>query len=320
MEWSTQQPGEKDPRKMAMAASLLVAFLMLAGKLAAFAMTGSSAIFSDAAESVIHLLATAFVGFSLWYAGQPPDTGHPYGHGKIAYLSSGFEGGLIFLAAVTILYTAGEAFIVGPELRQLGQGLLIVGGLGIVNLGLGLFLIRVGKRHNSLVLISNGQHVLSDMWTSLGVVIGVALVWLTDVVWLDPAVAVLVGLNLAWMAFRLIRRSFEGLMEKVDDEHTQAILAELDRSVKQGDIAGYHQVRHRCVNDQMWVEYHLLFSGHLSLSEAHTRSHAVDAAITRLFPSYRVIVTAHLEPEAHDEAHPTGHSEPVDPLGGVEFR
>lgn len=304
----------RDIRKIAMATSLGASLVMLAGKLTAYFITGSAAIFSDAAESVIHLLATAFVGFSLWYAVRPPDADHPYGHGKIAYFSAGIEGTLIMGAALTILVTAIHALIVGPELRQLGVGLLITGGLGGINLLLGIFLIRVGRRTNALVLVSNGMHVLSDMWTSLGVVVGVALVWLTDIQWLDPVVAILMGMNLGWMALRLMRQSYAGLMERADDEDTHAIVSVLEESIRSGRIAGFHQLRHRRVNDQVWVEYHLQFDGARSLADAHERSHAVEAAVTELFPGVTVVVTAHLEPEAHAESHPAGHAEPQDPL------
>lgn len=315
METPAAHSDRRDPRKQVMALSLAVAVLMLVGKLAAFVVTGSAAIFSDAAESVIHLIATLFVGFSLWYAAHPPDSGHPYGHGKIAYFASGFEGGMIFVAALAILYTAALSFIEGPQLRQLGLGLVVTGGLALVNLGLGLLLVRVGRRHNSLVLVSNGRHVLSDMWTSAGVVVGVGLVWATGIEWLDPLVAVLVGFNLGWMGLKLIRQAYQGLMERADRAATDALLTALDAARHDGTIAGYHQVRHRRVNDQVWIEYHLQFSGALSLDEAHARSHDVEDTVIALFPNDQVVVTAHLEPDAHDDAHPEGHAEPADPLG-----
>ena len=304
----------RDPRRRAMAVSFSISFLMLAGKLTAFFLTGSAAIFSDAAESVIHLLATAFVGFSLWYAVQPPDTQHPYGHGKVAYFSSGFEGSMILVAALAILYSSIRSLIEGTELRQLNVGLLLIAGLTLVNLILGLYLMRVGRKHNSLVLISNGQHVLTDMWTSLGVVVGVALVWLTGVAWIDPAVAILVALNILWTAFKLLRRSVEGLMEKADAGDTEAILSKLDHAVKDHLISGFHQLRHRRVNDQIWVEYHLHFPKDLSITEAHQRAHEVEDTVVSVFPDDQVHVTAHLEPDVHEEAHPAGHIEPIDPL------
>jgi cation diffusion facilitator family transporter len=295
-----------------MGVSLAVAVMMLGGKFAAYLLTGSDAIFSDAMESVVHLFATGFAGFSLWYAVRPPDVSHPYGHGKVAYFSAGFEGGLILLAAVAIIYSAVGGLVAGPQLDKLGAGVLITGGLAIVNLALGSWLVRVGRDRNSLVLISNGQHVLTDMWTSAGVVAGVALVWVTEIVWLDPIVAMLVAGQILWTAFKLIRRSVAGLMEEADSADTARILEALEQARARGDIAGFHQVRHRQVNDQRWIEYHLQFAGKVSLQEAHNRSHTVEDGIDALFPADTVYVTAHLEPDTH--SHPEGFTEPDDPL------
>ncbi len=297
-----------------MTASLLVSFLMLGGKMTAYFITGSAAIFSDAIESVVHLFATGFAGFSLWYAVRPPDPGHPYGHGKIAYFSAGFEGGLILIAALSILYSAVLDLIRGPELRQLNVGLWIIAGLTAVNLALGLSLVYVGRKHNSLVLVSNGQHVLTDMWTSLGVVVGVGLVEVTGFVWLDPVVAIIVALNILWTAFRLVRRAVSGLMEAADPADTETILEALDEAVREGLISGYHQVRHRRVNDQLWIECHLLFPETMSITEAHRRSHTVEDNLARRFADGEIVFTAHLEPESHETGLPGGHTEPVDPL------
>jgi cation diffusion facilitator family transporter len=304
----------RDQRVRAMALSLFMAFVMLGGKGAAYFITGSVAILSDALESVIHLLATAFVGYSLWYSMQPADTRHLYGHGKIAYFASGFEGAMILVAAVAIYFTAIRDLIEGPEIRQLNTGMLIIGLLMLVNLALGLFLVFTGKRHNSLVLVANGKHVLTDMWTSLGVLGGLFVVWLTDIVWLDPVVAILVATNIVWTASTLIRQSVAGLMESADPAETAVILRTLEEAREQGVIRQFHQVRHRRVNDQVWVEYHLLFPDRLSITQAHDRSHEVEERVIALFPRDTVYVTAHLEPEAHDASHPEGFSEPDDPL------
>jgi len=297
-----------------MGASLAVSFLMLGGKLAAAYLTGSTAIFSDAAESVIHLFATGFAGFSLWYAATPPDTSHPYGHGKISYFASAFEGALILVAACGILWTAVQDLMTGPEVHRIGTGLYILGGLTAVNLALGRYLIHVGRRTNTLVLISNGQHVMTDMWTSLGVIVGVALVGWTGVSWLDPAVAILVAGNILWTAGLLLRRSVYGLMDAADPSATKQILDVLTEAQDERVIAAFHQVRHRRAGDQVWVEYHLMFPGDMPIHEAHDRSHAVEDRVDDLFPDSDVHVTAHLEPRRHAEAHPEDHSEPADPL------
>jgi cation diffusion facilitator family transporter len=202
-----------------------------------------------------------------------------------------------------------EALITGPELEQLGVGLIITGVLAAVNAALGGWLIHVGRRHNAIVLVANGQHVLTDMWTSLGVLVGVGLVWLTGVEWLDPVVALLVGLNILWTSGRLITRSFHGLMEKADEEATGQIATALDAAAKRGDISGWHQLRHRRVNDHVWLEVHLLFPAALTITEAHHRATAVESTLRALFPKDRVSVTSHLEPDTHE--HPVGGHEPV---------
>ena len=300
-----------------MMASLLVSFLMLAGKVTATYLTGSTAILSDAAESVIHLFATGFAGFSLWYAATPPDPGHPYGHGKIAYFASAVEGTLILLAALGIAWTAVRDLMVGASLQRLDVGLYLIAGLTLVNLALGQYLIRTGRRTNSLVLVSNGQHVMTDMWTSLGVVVGVGLVWLTGLQWLDPVVGLLVAGNILWTASGLLRRSVYGLLDEADPEATKALLDELATAVEENLIAGFHQVRHRRSGDQVWIEYHLMFPGDMPIHEAHARSHQVEDRVDALFPDEDAYVTAHLEPRRHDEAHPDQHREPTDPLREV---
>jgi cation diffusion facilitator family transporter len=288
---------------------------MLGGKMTAYLITGSAAIFSDAMESVIHLLATGFAAFSLWYSIRPPDQDHPYGHGKIAYFSSGFEGGLIMIAAITIIYAAVMDLVRGPQLEQLNIGLLITFGLSVVNLVLGVSLVRIGKRSNSLVLVSNGQHVLTDMWTSVGVILGLFAVWLTDLIWLDPVVAILVALNILKTAGGLIKQSVSGLMEYANPEETKNLKSVLDNAIENGTISGYHQLRHRRIDSQVWVEYHLLFPEDLSVHDAHSKSHDVEDAVHEVFARDEVVVTAHLEPEQHDDAHQGAVQEPGDVLG-----
>ncbi len=302
-------------QRVAMRASLAVAVLMLVGKGAAYYLTGSTAILSDALESVIHLFATAGAAFSLWYASQPPDPQHLYGHGKVAYFSSGFEGALILVAALGIFIEAGRALAQGPELSSLGAGLTIVAALALVNLVLGLALVRTGRRTRAVVLVANGHHVLTDMWTSLGVLIGVGLVWVTGITWLDPVIAILAGANILWTAARLLRGAYSGLMETADSADTERALDALRRAVEEGRVEGFHHLRHRRVNDVVWIEVHLLFPDSLPLDEAHNRATIVEADLSGVFPGERVQVTSHLEPSSHD--HPAGlrHETVADALG-----
>jgi cation diffusion facilitator family transporter len=300
-----------------MVVSLLVSLLMLVGKGAAAYLTGSTAISSDAAESVIHLFATGFAGVSLWYAATPPDPEHPYGHGKVSYFAAAVEGGLILAAAISIGALAIQDLRTGTALQSLDTGLYMLAGLTLINLVLGQYLVRTGRRTNTLVLVSNGQHVMTDMWTSLGVVGGVGLVWATGIRWLDPAIGLLVAANILWTAAHLLRRALYGLMDEADPEATQALLSKLAEARARGTVAEFHQVRHRRSGNQVWIEYHLMFPGSMSIEEAHARSHDVEDQVDALFPDAAVHVTAHLEPRRHDDNHPADHREPADPLRDV---
>lgn len=306
-------PMRRDPRFLVMAASLATAVLMLIGKLTAYAMTGSTAILSDAIESVVHILATSLAAFSLWWSHQEACERHPYGHGKIAYFSAGFEGAIIVVAALLIFYTAAQDLISGKPPGRLGVGIAITGGLAVVNLVLGTALVRVGRRRNALILVANGRHVLTDMWTSLGVVVGIALVWATGLPWIDPLVAALVGCNILWEAAALIRKSVRGLLDAVEPEYTDLLLACLDRFAADGRIEGFHQLRHRRANDAMWVEVHLLMPGRMHVSHAHAVATDIENAIQAIFPAYQVYITSHIEPATHDRAHPDGHAGLHDP-------
>ncbi len=303
-----------DTRFFAMGLGLAVAVLMLAGKLAAFFITGSNAILSDAVESIVHIFASGVAAFSLWYSLQAPDKQHPYGHGKIAYFSAGFEGALIGVASLSIFYLAGKALLLGPELAELHIGLLITGALAIVNGFLGGFLVLVGKRANSLVLQANGHHVLTDMWSSAGVVIGVSAVWLTGLAWLDPIVAILVGLNILYTAYKLVRDAFHGLLDQADPETTDRLLACLNNQIAQGHIDAFHQLRHRRTEGVVWIEVHLLVPAEMTIFDAHKRITDVENNLRGLFPGMEAHITSHLEPQQHQDAHPGGHDNASDPF------
>jgi cation diffusion facilitator family transporter len=302
---------------VAMSASLGVAVLMLAGKLTAYALTDSASIFSDAAESVVHIFATGIAAFSLWYSRRPADRNHPYGHGKIAYFSAGFEGALIFVAGITVIGLAVWGFFNRPELQNLGTGMLIILAMGLVNLALGLFLLRAGRRHNSIVLVANGKHVLTDMWTSLGVVAGVGIVHLTGRIWIDSALALVLGLHIVREAWLLVRKSFAGLLDEVDSEKSARIVDTLQQCVAEGVIDQFHQLRHRISNDILWVEVHALLPSDMSNAECHRRATEVEKRVADSFPNYGVHMTVHIEPEDHADHHPDGH-ELSSPLTGKD--
>ena len=220
--------------------SLVVSVVLLGAKYAAYRLTGSTAILSDALESIVNVVAAAFALGSLAFAGRPADRNHPYGHGKIEFVSAAFEGGLIAFAAVLILAEVGQSLLGGVEVRQLEAGIGIVLAAGLVNLVLGWFLVRTGRRHGSLVLVADGRHVLSDFWTSAGIVIGLVLVRLTGIAWLDPLVAALVALNLMWTGVRLVRQAAGGLLDEEDTALLRRLLGVLAPYLGQGVIRIHH--------------------------------------------------------------------------------
>jgi len=305
----------RDPRKIVMLVSLLASGVMLAGKLTAYFLTHSAALFSDAAESVVHGAATALATYSLWYAAKPADSGHPYGHGRIAYFSAGFEGALVFIAAVTVVYSGVYGLIHGPELRNLGIGLGIAAALAVINCALGLTLVRIGRKQNALILVANGKHVLSDAWTTGGAILGVGLVMLTGKQWLDPLAAIAIGFYIMLTGVSLIRQSYAGLMDQVRPELSQRLIGGLNETVRAGLISDFHQLRCRQINDELWVDVHVLVPGELPTFEAHERVTRAERSVSGLFPDERIHITAHIEPADHYVAHPGGHTDLDDPLG-----
>jgi cation diffusion facilitator family transporter len=297
--------------------SLLASVLMLAGKLTAYLLTNSAAMFADAAESVVHGVATGFAAFSLWYASRPADTSHPYGHGRIVYFSTGFEGALVLAASVAVMRSGVLGLIYTPQLSRLGLGLTIAGGLAGLNLILGLALIRTGRRHNALVLVANGKHVLSDFWTTAAAIVGLLLVKLTGRIWLDPVAALLIGAWIMWTGIGLLRQAVSGLMDRVDPQLAARLDAELAEAVRSGRIADYHEVRCRRLNDEVHIETHVLLPGDTPLQEAHHRATQVENRLRALLPGQRVHVVTHIEPLAHDAAHPLGHPHRLDAAESV---
>ncbi len=298
--------------------SFWIGVLMLLIKGGAWWLTRSSAIFSDAAESVVHVAAVAFVVYSLRLAQKPPDDDHPYGHAKISFFSAGFEGGLISIAGVGILIQAGYQWIVGAEPHDLGVGSLLVGLALLINSWLGWYLIRVGKRNGSLILESNGQHVLVDAWTSVGVLAGLLLVWTTGWAWLDPLCAILVALHILRNGIGLLWRSANGLMDRADPAIQDALVKTLDEETENRGIT-WHQLRQRHLGDGHWVDFHLVFDDETTVRDAHEDATAIEQAIRKTLGS-ATIVTTHLEPaEDHERihGHAPGEDVPESSAGGI---
>ena len=255
-------------RVRAGAISLVVSILLLAAKYQAYRLTGSTAILSDALESIVNVVAAIFALGGIIFAGRPADRNHPYGHGKIEFFSAAFEGGLIAFAAVLILYEVVVSLVVRLQVRELDTGLLIISGAGLANLALGLFLVRTGRKHQSLTLVADGQHVLSDFWTTVGIVVGLLLVRVTGTWWLDPLVAAVVAVNLMWTGFRLVRHAAGGLLDEEDTLLLNRLLRVLGGYVGQG-IIRVHHLRAIRAGRFHHVDAHLVVPEFWSVDRAH---------------------------------------------------
>jgi len=260
--------GEGRARLRAVVISLAVSLLLLAAKYQAYRLTGSTAILSDALESIVNVVAAVFAIGALIFAGRPADRNHPYGHGKMEFLSAAFEGGLIAFAALVILYEVVQSLIHGVELRSLDLGLAIVLGAGLVNLALGYYLIRAGRRYDSLTLIADGRHVLADFYTSAGIVVGLSLVRITGLAVLDPVVAAVVALNLMWTGMRLIRQAAAGLLDEEDPALLDRLLNVLQPHLSQGVIRVHH-LRAISAGRFHHVDAHLVVPEFWSVERSH---------------------------------------------------
>ena len=284
--------------------SFWIGVLMLVIKGVAWWLTDSTAILGDAAESVVHIAAVAFVVYSLHISSKPPDRDHTYGHAKISFFSAGFEGIIILVAGIFILVEAVRSWIGGEAPHQLGVGTALVALALVINTALGLHLVRLGERADSILIESNGRHVLVDAWTSVGVLVGLALVWATGWWWMDPLCAILVALHILRGGILLLWRSANGLMDHADPKVSKAIVDRLDEDTGRMGIS-WHQMRHRHLGDGHWVDVHLVFEDETSVRDAHNVASRVEEGIREVL-GQTTAVTTHLEPrEDHERIH--GH-------------
>lgn len=289
---STRHPQPEDLTRFAWL-SIAAALVTIGLKSTAWLMTGSVGLLSDAAESLVNLVAAVVALVALRVALLPPDKNHHFGHSKAEYFSAAVEGLMIFVAAAVILVSSVERFLNPQPLENLGLGLGVSVLASVVNGAVAWVLIRAGRRHRSIVLTADGRHLLTDVWTSVGVVVGVTLVWLTGWDRLDPVVAFAVGINILVTGWGLIRSSAAGLMDvslpREDNERIEAILQRWTSEEIQ-----FHAVRTREAGHCRFMEMHLLVPGEWSVKRGHDLTEDVIDSLLEAFPDLRV--SCHLEP------------------------
>ncbi len=289
--------------------SLGIAVLVLLLKLGAYWLTGSVALLSDAAESVVNVAAGLAVIFSIRLAQRPPDYEHPYGHQKAEYFSSAFEGSLILLAAGMILVTAMQRLFDPPALSSMTEGLGIALLAMLINGLAAWYIAREGRRSNSAALAANARHILTDVWTSVGVVLAVVLVWLSGWMVLDPVIAIVVALNIIREGWRVLTSSLSSLMDARLPDGEERII--LDLLNAHPEVLGYHRLRTRSSGRRRFAEFDIFVDPDLSVFQAHELVAALEDQICNELPD--LITTVHVEPYIKGKRE--GSSSPVDEFG-----
>lgn len=258
-------------RLYAASASLFVGITVMLMKFYAFRLTHSTAILSDALESIVNVVAAAFLLWAVKAAESPPDSRHPYGHGKIEFITAVFEGGLITFAAIMIAIEAVKTFLNGSPAPELEQGLWVMIGAGALNGLLGLALIAIGRSTSSLALIADGKHVLSDFVSTLAVLLGLGIVKWTSINWIDPLIAMLMAIFLAYTGVPLVKTAIDGLIDAADDKLLNKILASLEKNRAPGFIRVHH-VRAMRNGRRIHVDGHLVIPEFWTVQKAHDQT------------------------------------------------
>ncbi len=273
--------------------SIGAALVTIALKTGAYLLTGSVGLLSDALESIVNLAGAILALAMLSIASRPEDEGHHFGHSKAEYFSSGAEGSFIIIAAGGIIYTAIERLINPQPLEQLGIGLAVSAIAGLVNLGAALVIDHNGKKHNSITLRANAKHLMTDVWTSVGVLGGVGLVTITGWQPLDAFVAIAVAVNIVWSGIGIIKQSVTGLMDSVLPDNELALIREkIDDTLPEGIT--YHALMTRQAGARRFVSFHVLVPGEWTVEHGHALLEKLEAQLTLLLPN--MVVFTHIEP------------------------
>lgn len=273
--------------------SIAAALLTIAIKVSAYLLTGSVGLLSDALESGINLAGAVMALGMLIIAARPADEDHPYGHSKAEYFSSGVEGMLILVAAVSIGIAAIHRFITPKPIEQVGLGLILSGVASLINLIVSLVLSRAGKKHHSITLEADAIHLMTDVWTSAGVIIGVAAVAFTGWLWLDPLVALLVSFNIIWSGLRIVKKSVQGLMDAALPLQALQLIQKILGNYEKSGIQ-FHALQTRQAGARQFVSVHVLVPGEWTVQRGHELLEKIEADFRNAIPG--VIVSTHLEP------------------------
>lgn len=258
--------------------TLLFSIVLMTIKFSAYFITNSVAILSDALESIINVVAGSFALYSIHFASQPKDTDHPYGHGKIENISAGFEGALILIAGISIMGKAAYSFFFPPILEKLDFGLALSGFSGLCNFIMGSYLVRKGKYFNSLTMSADGKHLISDTVSSIGLIIGLGLIYFTDILWIDNVMAIIFGGVILFTGFKLVRESVTNLLDKADIEKLNQLISILNKNRREKWI-DMHNLRILKYGSRLHIDVHLTLPWYDPLEESHKEMTAVEKIV-----------------------------------------
>ncbi len=260
--------------------ALVASIVLMAAKFLAYFITASNFVLTDAAESVVNVIASSFAFYSIYLTSLPRDVNHPYGHGKVEFFSVFIEGALISLAGVGILIKSTYSLFYPNQIHQLLIGAVIIGITGVVNGGLGYFMIRQGKKLRSITLEADGKHLLADMVTSIGLVVGLVLIYFTNLHWLDSTLSIVVGGYITFSGYQLIRRSVSGLMDEADFDLMSNVIAILNDKRKPEWI-DIHNLRAQKYGAELHIDCHLTLPNYFDLNKVHEEVKMVDELVNR---------------------------------------
>jgi cation diffusion facilitator family transporter len=259
-----------------------VAVLLFAIKMVAWYLTGSVAVLTDGLESIVNVIS-GFVGlYSLMLSAKPKDSNHPYGHGKVEFISAGIEGSLITIAGIFIIYEAIQSFIYPAPLQKLDLGILLIGVSAVINYAFGRWAYQTGKENNSLALQASGKHLQTDTYTTIGIIAGLVLIRFTEILWLDGAVAILFSLIIMRTGYRILREAVAGIMDETDDDLLEELITFLQKN-RQPKWIDLHNLRIIKYGSILHVDCHLTLPWYLTVKEAHAELDKVEELITKKF-------------------------------------
>ncbi|MFI5221783.1 MAG: cation diffusion facilitator family transporter [Bacteroidia bacterium] len=263
-------------------------------KFIAYLLTHSNAILTDAIESIINIVAGGFAYYSISYASRPKDINHPYGHGKIEFISAGFEGGLILTTGIFILVKSCFNFIHPNEIHSLDTGVILAAGAGFINLILGKYLVRIGKKNKSVTLVADGKHLITDMYMSIALIAGLFVIYITKINWLDNVLAIVFGLLIMVTGYKLVRKSLAGLLDEADENVLNEVLKVLNEN-RNPNWIDIHNLRVQQYGSSFHIDCHITLPWFNDLQSSHDELKKMESLIETQFDE-RVELFIHPDP------------------------